>query len=186
MHKLNRSQFIAPVPSTAMNTKENAQSTLECIDDTWGTNPNHYRYVNTRDENGKIIMRNDGSGKPKKALKLIGEPHCEWSDHYVKIRVNENNSKWYKHWNAAVSLFNFGKLPDSELSWFREEGIKRFKLGVIPLKTYRGSSTAAVSALVRVGVLISVNNSLILREDLEKFDRERALKAVVANEEVVV
>lgn len=157
--KIDRREFLSPIPANCVNTKSSANSTLYCNDDVWGTKDEHYRYIN----DDSLPAREDG--KSAKSLKLIGQPHFEWSDHYVKVRTDKNSYKWYKHWATAINLYHFGKLDEKEIGWVKEEGAKRFKMGLLPIVNIKGKLTLAATVLAKLGVLIIKGNKATLIDD---------------------
>jgi hypothetical protein len=173
----NRREFINPIPEECINSKNNAPSTLTCKNDIWGTMDGHYRYINQRNSEGKIIMREDNPKKPLKTLKLVGEPHIEWHDYFIKIRINHKQSMWYKHWPTAANMYHFGKLPTEAIEWLKEEGAKRFSEGLLPIQNNLGKYTLGVSVLLSLGVLAKNGNQITLKSDLEAA-KEAVQKAV--------
>ena len=176
--RVDRSKLLAAVPCTAANTKVAAESTLRCKDDVWGTLPDHYRWVNQRGPDGRVIQ--NAEGKPEKVLRLIGQPHIEWVDHYVKIRSDEDHFKWYKHWPEAVSLYHFGKLAEEAIPWVKAEGTERYLKGLVPIHNTRGQYTLAIRAMLKLGVLREVDRRLVLESDTKT-----AVGAVAAVTEAV-
>ena len=165
MSRIDRSDFLSPIPVSALNSKADALSTLECRDDTWGTKPEHYRFINLRDANNNLIPRKDDPKKYEKSLRLIGQPHLEWQDYYIKIRVDKDHFKWYKHWPMAVNLYHFGKLDEKAIAWVKEEGALRFQKGQIPTLGVNGKLTLAVQVLVKLGILTAKGTSVSLTSE---------------------
>jgi len=178
---VDRKAFIDPIPQECVNTKQNAPSTLTCKNDIWGTMPEHSRYINQKDENGNILMREDNPQKPQKKLSIIGNAHIEWQDYFVKIRINPKQSMWYKHWNVAVNMYHFGKLSEDAIAWVKEEGAKRFSQGLLPIRNTLGKYTLGVNALISLGVLAKHGDTVVLASDLAAA-KEAVEKAVKVTE----
>ena len=165
---VDRKMFIDPIPQECTNTKQDAPSTLTCRNDIWGTMPEHSRYINQKDENGNIIMREDNPSKPQKKLAIIGNAHIEWQDYFIKIRINAKQSMWYKHWAVAVNMHHFGKLPENAIAWVKEEGEKRFQNGLLPIRNTLGKYTLGISALLSLGVLTKHGDDVILTSSINR------------------
>jgi hypothetical protein len=172
--RIDRSKFINRTPGTAVNRKVDAPSTLTCTNDSWGTHPEHYRYVNIRDESGKLIMRDDDSGKPKKELRLIGQGHVTWDDHYVQVRLDENHFQWFKHFPVALELAVLGKLDKSQEEWVKAEGQEQFQKGMLPIFNGSNRPTKIILGLVKLGVLAKEGDKFVLASDAKE-----AVQAVV-------
>jgi hypothetical protein len=179
--------------------RQEFSTTLECQDDAWGLYDEHYRFVNCRDEKGNLIPRldpetkeqivNDDKPKYEKRLELIGRPHIKWEDHFVQVRIDKDNSKWFKHWPVAAELFLIGKLNQNEKSWVIEEGATRFQKGMIPLKNVEGKQTRAIQALLKLGVVKAINGQVVLASEAEAIDEKEASQAateMVSSQPVLV
>jgi hypothetical protein len=173
--RMARREFIPKMPSTCANTKDDAVSTLLCEDDEWGLDDTHYRWINKRDESGKLVPRKDEDGqvilngngdqKFEKELVLIGQPHFNWEGPFVQVRIGLDHSKWYIHWPVAAEMYMAGKLDTSLKTWLIEEGAQRFQEGMIVQKNIKGDLTQAIKCLLKLGVIKDTGNEYRLVSD---------------------
>jgi len=166
---VDRSEFIEKEPETVTNTKGEAESTLECTDDTWGSRPEHFRYVRKIGEDGGFIPMTDGAGgeiltakgevKYEKELRLIGQPHIRWDGCRCLVRTGKDTCTWYKHFQVACILILQGKLDQSDMEWFKEEAKERVQKAA--------PTEVQLKALIKAGILIRRGNEAILCDEKE-------------------
>jgi hypothetical protein len=160
--KIARTEFLDQIPGQCVNEQSLAPSTKECKDDLWGKDPRHYRWVNVKDSQGNPIQLDGKPGKFQKELRLIGRGHIEWDRCYVLVRVSPEEAKWYKHWPVAAHLYLNGQLPESEIDWFVQEGVKRWEEGELDGQI-SGELTAGVRALMKAKIVGFINGKVQLR-----------------------
>ena len=173
--RVDRSEFLAKVPGTALNSKKSAPSTLDCADDVWGTDESHYRFVNMRDAEGKIIQREDEPSKPKKELRLIGQGHVSWDDHFVQVRVDKDHYVWYRHLPVAVQMACLGKLTDlEEKTWMEKEAERWLVEGHVTEVNAEGKPTKFFASPIQLGIVVLQGDEYVLASELK--DAEQAVE----------
>lgn len=167
---VDRSEFIEKEPETITNVKSEATSTLKCTNDTWGTRPEHSRYVRkVSNDDGGFIPMLDGAGneiltakgepKYEKELRLIGQPHIRWDGCRCLVRTAKDSCAWYKHWPVACILVLQGKLDQSDMEWFKAEAKERVNTST--------PSEVQLKAMIKAGVLVRRGNEAILCDETE-------------------
>jgi hypothetical protein len=177
-------KFISPLPSTIINSQDQAESTLN-IEDNWGR---FEKGIGEIADRGFTLVRVkdpvthevqiDEQGNDCMEVRVIGPSHVKWNRYFVLVRQNLYEALWAAHLPAALNMLYENRhcgeshdLDDQDIDWIKAEAEVWVRENRLPFRNAQGKLTRAGRTLLELSVVAQVGEEFKLVSELSEVEK---------------